>query len=396
MQLWRFKAGIFLLELLNAFATSLYFNYLFFYLKEQHGFTSFQNLLFGALNGFVYTFAAWYAGQFGQKRGYMLALSLGFASMAAALIIQGFVSTVFLHVILMITWTLGMTFTWPNLEALIAEREKPSRLPKLIGIYNVTWAFGTALAYFVGGALFKQLGWKAMFWIPAGLHLLQFIMAGIFTPRWHRIEKNIPVTPGEHASHARHPQAELFLKMAWLANPFAYIAINAAIPLIPDLAARLGLSTQQAGYFCSIWFFSRMFTFLVLALWPGWHYRFSWLITSYIGVILSFCAMLLLNHLWAIVVVQVAFGWCIGVIYYSSLYYSMDVGEEKGSHGGVHEAAIGIGIFGGPAIGALSAYMFPERPSSSVWGVAIVLCIGLIGLLVLGSHQKIRARNPVK
>jgi MFS family permease len=386
MQLWRFKAGVFVLEWLNAFATSLYFNYLFFYLHKEYGFSTFQNLLFCALNGFVYTFSAWYAGKFGQKRGYMVALTVGFVTMAAALMTQGFVGKVQLHLALMITWTLGMTFTWPNLEALVAEREQAGRLPKLIGIYNVTWASGTAVAYFVGGAIIEKAGWRAMFWIPAGLHVLQLVLASFLAPRWHRIEREIQVSH-EAASQARHPEAALFLKMAWLANPFAYIAMNAAIPMIPDLAERLRLSPRLAGYFCSIWFFSRMVTFAILALWPGWHYRFRWLISSYVGVIFCFCGMLLLNSLWAVILVQVAFGWCVGLIYYSSLYYSMDVGEEKGSHGGMHEAAIGTGIFGGPAIGALSAYMFPERPASSVWGVALVLCAGFIGLIFLGKQR---------
>ncbi len=125
MQLWRFKAGVFVLEGLNAFATSFYFNYLFFYLKSHHGFTAFHNLLFCALMGFVYMVAAWQAGKFGQKRGYMLALSLGFGVMAIALGVQGFVQTVPMHIALMIIWTLGMTLTWPNLEALTAERETP-------------------------------------------------------------------------------------------------------------------------------------------------------------------------------------------------------------------------------------------------------------------------------
>ena len=84
-----------------------------------------------------------------------------------------------------------------------------------------------------------------------------------------------------------------------------------------------------------------------------------------------------------ILVVQVVLGWCLGVIYYSSLYYSMDAGDTKGEHAGVHEAAIGVGIFVGPAIGAASIWAFPAHPESGVWGVALVLVIGLGGLVYL-------------
>jgi MFS family permease len=175
--------------------------------------------------------------------------------------------------------------------------------------------------------------------------------------------------------------------MAWLANPFAYIAMNAAIPLIPGLANRLGLSPRQAGFFCSIWFFSRMISFAVLGKWERWHYRFDYLVMSYAGMLVCFAAMLLLNHLWLIVLAQVVFGWCVGLIYYSSLYYSMCGSSTKGEHGGVHEAAIGAGIFGGPAIGAASIYFVPQVHGSGIFGVTAALLIGLGGLFVMRTRK---------
>jgi hypothetical protein len=97
----------------------------------------------------------------------------------------------------------------------------------------------------------------------------------------------------------------------------------------------------------------------------------------------SFAAMLLVNHLVLVILVQLLFGWCIGLIYYSSLYYSMQIGETKGEHGGMHEAAIGLGIFGGPAIGAASIYLAPRQAHSSVLGIALVLAAGFVALLAL-------------
>jgi MFS family permease len=131
-----------------------------------------------------------------------------------------------------------------------------------------------------------------------------------------------------------------------------------------------------------------MATFVVLGLWPGWHYRFRWLVTSYIGVLGAFAGMLLVQHLWSLIAFQILFGWCIGLIYYSSLYYSMDAGEEKGAHGGLHEAALGIGIFGGPAIGALSLHLFPAWKQSSIYGVVVIMGAGLIGLISMRLKRK--------
>jgi predicted MFS family arabinose efflux permease len=153
----------------------------------------------------------------------------------------------------------------------------------------------------------------------------------------------------------------------------------------------------MAGIFCSIWFIARTFTFVALSLWTGWHYRFRFLMGAYIGMIASFLAVLLLKNLAAVVVVQVFFGCCLGLIYYSSLYYSMHVGETKGEHGGMHEAAIGVGIFGGPAIGAASIYVAPGREHASVIGVGLFLVGGLATLLLLrrAGLAKITRLRPI-
>ena len=65
----------------------------------------------------------------------------------------------------------------------------------------------------------------------------------------------------------------------------------------------------------------------------------------------------------------------------------MHVGDTKGEHGGIHEAAIGLGIFAGPAIGAGSLALFPENKASSVIGVAIVLAVGLATLFRVKARE---------
>jgi len=73
----------------------------------------------------------------------------------------------------------------------------------------------------------------------------------------------------------------------------------------------------------------------------------------------------------------------LGLIYYSSLFYSMDVGETKGEHGGIHEAAIGAGNCGGPAIAAAALLLFPDHPASGTLAVCLLLLCGLGGLFWL-------------
>ena len=175
-------------------------------------------------------------------------------------------------------------------------------------------------------------------------------------------------------------QARAFLNMAWLANPFAYLAINTIIAVIPSLAKELKLSPMFAGFFCSVWLFIRIGAFALLWLWPGWHYRFRWLIGAYAAMVISFALILLVPNLPLLVGAQIVFGLAVGLIYYSSLFYSMDVGERKSEHGGFHEAAIGAGSCAGPAIGAAAMHFFPDTSGNSAWAVSGMLIIGLAGL----------------
>jgi hypothetical protein len=85
----------------------------------------------------------------------------------------------------------------------------------------------------------------------------------------------------------------------------------------------------------------------------------------------------------------------LGLIYYSSLFYSMDAGDAKGEHGGIHEAAIGLGNFAGPAIGAASLHFFPAHTSNGVLAVSGLLLCGFCGLVAIRWRGARRPRNVV-
>jgi len=396
----RVKVGAFVLEGLNAVAASLFFNYVFFFMRDQFGFTNRGNLFLCAINGAVYGVAVWFAGKFAQRRGYLVALRLGFLLMGGPLVLgSGLIPGVADHVLtqfaVVVVWSVGMSLTWPAFEAIASEGESPARLQRFLGVYNVIWAGGGAVAYFIGGALLERLGYRSIFLVPAALHLCQYALV-LVLEREHRDRSRAsqpPVTPADTVVHEeqRHRppvSPQRFLKMAWVANPFAYIAMNALIPVIPKLAERFGLGPMLAGFFCSTWLFARAGSFVALWLWTGWHYRFRWLVAAYASMAACFVVILLGRSLWLLLGAQVVFGCAIGLIYYASLYYSMDVGETKAEHGGFHEAAIGAGICAGPAIGAVSLQFFPAYPNMNTWAVAAVLVAGLGWLAALRRNSR--------
>lgn len=382
MTLRQSKLSCFVLEGLHSFATSFYFYYLFFYMKRQFGFGNLGNLSLAALNGFVYMLFAWYGGKFGQRFGYVTALRAGITIISGALIFGGLSSSVSSEIIAMVVWTFGLCFTWPTLEALASEKEDPVGLQRAIGIYNLVWAASSALSYFSGGFLLETFGVRSLFWIPLGIHVCQF---GLIA--WLKKEQRAAPRPAPEPCRSVRlnprpiARARTFLRMSWWSNPFAYVAINTVAAVVPGLAQKLGLSPMFAGFCCSVWFFARLGSFLVLWLWTGWQYRFRWFIGAYVLLGVSFATILLVPRLAWMIAAQVGFGLAIGLLYYSSLYYSMDAGDTKGEHGGFHESAIGAGLCGGPALGAAALFFLPAQPNSGVWAVSMALCAGFFGLL---------------
>ena len=171
--------------------------------------------------------------------------------------------------------------------------------------------------------------------------------------------------------------------MAWLANPFAYIAINTLLAVLPGIAVKFHLSPMFAGFACSLWCFIRFLSFVALWQWTGWHYRFRWLLTAYGLLVISFATILIAPSLAAVLAAQFFFGGAVGLIYYSSLFYAMDAHDSTSEHGSIHEAAIGIGNSVGPAVGAAALWLAPQTAGIGAWAVSGLLAAGLGGLVWL-------------
>jgi hypothetical protein len=406
-------------------------------MAKVFGFGNRANLTLAALNGFICIFAAWWGGKFAQHFGNFTALKLGFFMMAAALTCGMFVQSVTGQIFVMAAMLIGMCFTWPTLEAMASEGETSVGIQRMVGIYNVIWAGTGALADFTGGMMLDKLGLRSLFYVPAAIFFCQLAITFWLARRTRIFCVNEPAssrslaqplqgcgplmrqsqgslassaTLGFEAESLRDSQiekahgseereartalatesnprpiskAKWFLRMAWLANPFAYIALNTVIAVVPGVANRLGLSTTLAGFCCSVWCFARFAAFFGLWAWSGWHYRFRWLLTAYVALLSTFTLIVMAPNLAVLVAAQIVFGGALGLIYYSSLFYSMDLSETKSKHGGIHEAAIGLGNFAGPAVAAASLFFLPHFANSGVIGVCGLLVAGLSALIVM-------------
>jgi MFS family permease len=392
----RLKSGIFALETLHGIATAYYTYWIFFFMEKKFGFDKAENLLLAAVYGFTYLFSASRAGRLAHRFGYYTMLRVGFAGMGISSVIGALAPVVFgynhtalyVELVVFVTWTFGASFVWPNLQALLS-REAPDELPRVVGIYNVIWAGGSALSYFTGGLFFDQSALGTVFWLPAAFNVAQLLLLFPLHKLATVAGTDHPVVqtddPQPSASNPRDTvQARAFLRLALIANPFSYVAIYGFVPVVPQLAAHFKLTPTYAGFVCSVWMWVRMGAFVWFSLWPGWHYRFRWLLAGFLALIASFIIILIGPSLWLLIVAQVVFGLAIGLVYSSSLYYSMDVGASRSKRGGgIHEAVIGFGIGAGSAVGFGALRMFPNFTNAATWAITTVLFLGLVGFLFI-------------
>ena len=383
----RSKKLFYTIEGINGFAAVYYSNYIFFFMQKHYGFDTLENLLLAALNGIVYTIASLQGGKFAQKHGAVLSIGIGISGVLLSLFCGGLFHALTAQILAYVFWTISVCFIWPALEAIVSDGETDN-LSTMVGIYNITWAGSCALSFFTTGMLLEKLGMSSIFWFPFGLHLLQLLVVFPIAIIAMKQESQKPAIFVSKSISKRPSYSKKFLHMAWLANPFSYVAINTIIPLIPSISRHLGLSTGLAGIVCSVWMFTRLGTFCVLRKWTGWHYRFRWIIGAFSLMITCYAGMLLANSIVMLLFAQIGFGLSIGIIYYSSLYYSMDASDEKGSHGGLHEAMIGTGLFAGPAFSAACLYLIPSA-AKGVSGLSVdgLLLIGFTGLIWMGQFR---------
>jgi MFS family permease len=333
--------------------------------------------------------AAWQGGKYAERHGCIRALYSGFSVVILSLLAGLAIPISAAQVLAYGGWTIGICFTWPALEALISERAG-HRLADCVGLFNVTWAAGGAVGYFTTGLLLETLGMPSLFWLPALLILAQMIILAYGSTlrlKGNSAKNNEMGHDASISLTASLGENRLFLRMAWFANPFSYVAINTVIPLIPSIAEKLGLTTGKAGIICSLWMFARLFAFAILWPWARWHYGFKWLAGAFLLMIAAFFGFLTASSIPLLIVSEVCFGAAIGLIYYSSLYYSMNVSKGRSTNAGIHEAVIGVGLFIGPAIGALALTLSPAAASIGAWSVGGLLCTGFIGLFLIKKRK---------
>lgn len=344
-----------------AFATSYFLGFVWYHLELVFHTEPGWNLLVNAGFGFFYVVGCagvmWLTRRVSPRQmllwaywimiGLSLAASLADTRWSVAAVIFGF--------------SLVLTATWPNLEALAAVGREGAELGRAVSHYNIAWALMSAVSYPIAGKLY---GWNTatLFVVPA----IFYVLAVYLTMR------RVPaagLTLDGHAPAEKTPPefSPAFVKsmkdISLLGNLGCYLLINVLVPIFPFIARDLGLvKPWQATLFGSIWMAGRVSAFVILGRWHAWHFRRGMFFGTMFALPVLFGVITLSGSMTLAGPALYLLGLGLGFIYTSSLFYSLQ-GEFSAGDATIHEAALGVGMMLGPLLSAGAA------TAGRSWGV---------------------------
>jgi len=256
-------------------------------------------------------------------------------------------------------FSIGQGAFWPAIEADISDNSAPRELPRRLGRFNVAWCSGFAIAGLVAGSLGEYLDQVVVLSVSGCFALLAL---PAYLLRTYEPERLPVPEPDECTARRARTRAGAFWKIALILN-FAAMGLNGSLRFhMPTVTG--GEHSALGGAFLAAMFGAEVLTFIVLARWHGWHYRAAPVAAGW-GVALTgglLCALGWRSGIAGPECAPLLFGaGCVligvgcGMIYYSSIYYSVAAESDRGARGGIHESVLGLGAAVIPWIGGLLA-----------------------------------------
>lgn len=365
-----------------------------FFARERFQWSTGRIGLSQAFVGLAIAVSSYIGGKIAHKRSpragvsWGIALSIAFSFMGWAL-----GRTELFFVLSFAGFAFCSSLAWPGIEVALVEGRSIGRVAQNISYYNLTWSFGSALSFLLATPLMTLLGLKALLLLPAILYLLNLFLLRWLFPKDIAPEKEGEETPDEIAEGGRieaerktHSAEErrAFRMLGWVANPFAVVALNVFISSTPAIQTRLHIPLAIASVWCSLWLFFRTLSFELIRRWTWWHYRWGFLVFVFFVMMASFAAETLAPNLAVLAAAQAVFGLSLGLLYQSSLFYSLADSEAAGEHGGVHECVIGLGNMSGNLVLYLGSLWFASSVQFPIYCVLGFMAVGWLALWRIG------------
>ena len=328
--------------------------------------------LIGMIWPSVYTFSCLVSGRLADRFPGRTLPTVGTAMACGSFYLTSTASTPLQIMILVVPAGAGFALVWPPVEAWIAHLSTAEDLRKNFGIFNICWCLGAAPGPLLAGVA-SDLNTSLSFGIGI---LLMAISGGMVFTRTGKIPRQTATPLSEAQERSRK-----FLYLAWIANFATYFAVGIVRSLFPKLIDQLGMSGATTGALLSAVSFSQVLMFALLSSTSWWHHRIVPLVVSQ-GAVLASCLLIYSTSSFAsFLPVMFLLGSSLGVVYFSSIYYSLDAPAGLGTRSGLHEAIIGLGIVAGPLSGGIVAQRWTLRTPYLL--SALVLASSIVVVLIL-------------
>ncbi len=375
----------YLLEGINSAGSTLFLLAIYFWAHARLGFDDADNLMLGSAQGLTYVVFSIIGGRLAERLGYDRVFTCALVVAAFALTLLLLLPTAPMTYAVIVLYTMAIACTWPALEAAIVHVAGRFSTSQRLAFYNVVWAIAGTAGIFISGSLFHWRESSVIILPLLGL-LLQLAYIAF---RLSRGLSTVPVatatatTEAPAAAPANPRRSPRFLKAAWLGNMLGYLVVSSISALAPHIGQQLQLDAGTSIWVICTLYLARSLTFAWLGYWEAWHYRWSLLIGSILLIPVGLLLVFFVPVVPVVLLTFIAMGWMLGLVYSSSLYYAMDLSDNKGEMGGSHEAILGGGLLLGPLVGVFGARWLPKLAGMPAWEGALGAKLAILGFYLL-------------
>ncbi|MGP1346022.1 MAG: MFS transporter [Phycisphaerales bacterium] len=376
---------------LGSIGTGAAINGISFIATETYGFSRVANWSLAIASSVCYIGAALFAGPVLRgarrlmprfsSRGSLAALSIAMAACCAFpyLVRGAWTIWVFMSVYAALSGAL-----WPVVEAFLSGGRRGRSLRHTIGGFNIIWSSAVAFSFWIMSPIMPH-GPLRVILLLGVVHLATLPLLAAF-----------PREPGRHhdSGHSHDPE-ELALYRRLLHGfrillLLSYAFMSTVNPVLPLRLREFQVPLEHQTLLSSVWMTVRIGVFALMMVWGGWHGRVRTMVWSCATMLVGFACVMLGPGVGWLVAGLALLGVGVGAVYSAAIYYALEAGNAEVDAGGKHEALIGLGYLGGPALSLTAAGFVPPGERD----LAAAAAVGLLSVaLTIAAFAMVRPRR---
>jgi hypothetical protein len=298
-----------------------------------------------------------------------------------------------------LAYGVSISFFWPPLLRELSILSPGALLWKVLGAFNMIWAFGSALGSYLGPTLYER------FELPISVA----IVAALVSLAMASTAMRVPVVPEPRCAEGARtseesrapvgeprpsPRSVLFLHLSRVANFTASFAKGGVSYVFIYVGSARGFGLETIGWILFALDLGRFAAFGALRAFSSWHFSLTWLFAAQL---VAGCTLILsgwASEVWQFAVLFPFLGLLTGLTYYSSLYYGLNLRSEEGRRSGIHEAILASGFCLGTFVSGGAGALAPSWPGAVLVAPGAVLLLGILFQIPLAIAARREGRLP--